>query len=583
MLGNEGRLILPAIHNPNRELYIMRTNVYKKKATLLGVHLSESEVRNVGVNPHAVLTFQVAAQNRNVVRFSPIDIGGLEELMKSCNLNFVKGIFRPFIKDHIELHGKEAYEKKILIIVHILKYKNENDVNPSVDKVCFLIVESLKDVAIKFGILYQELGHIVQTIGESYDLQEVYAIEIHPLQLYHGFSAELASLYNGLAIDAAQVKLGMIGVGSLGSQILTNLMKVGYQHWTLIDDDILLPHNLARHSLSGYYLGKSKVESLKNVITSLYPKANIKASQTNYLSAEDGEKIIENLSDLSLILDVSASLPVARKLSKQNEITGRKISIFLNSKRTDLVMLAEPLNEELSLIELEVLYYRFLYKSPELHHHFDMKDSSIRYSRSCRDVSTVMEQDSIALLARVASKQIRKLGDNLSAFIKLWSIADNCQVSHFKAPIDKFQTVQKTSWTYKISESLLSSIHKARMNKLPDETGGILIGMIDLQDRMTYVVDTIFSPNDSLEYPTAYYRGIDGVENKLEHIFQKTAGNLYYLGEWHSHPDGASLNMSQADIKLLSWIQKHMSTHGLPGIMMIFGCNSNMEVYDGCF
>ena len=41
-----------------------------------------------------------------------------------------------------------------------------------------------------------------------------------------------------------------IGAGALGSLVLTNLARSGYGRLTVVDDDVLHPHNLARHTLS---------------------------------------------------------------------------------------------------------------------------------------------------------------------------------------------------------------------------------------------------------------------------------------------------------------------------------------------
>ena len=52
-----------------------------------------------------------------------------------------------------------------------------------------------------------------------------------------------------------------------------------------------------------------------------------------------------------------------------------------------------------------------------------------------------------------------------------------------------------------------------------------------------YVIDTIHSPADSKEKPTLYIRGCEGLEERVAAISAEAAGELEYIGEWHSHPD----------------------------------------------
>ena len=58
------------------------------------------------------------------------------------------------------------------------------------------------------------------------------------------FRRELAAQMNGYDGDGTTPDMVAIGVGALGSQVLTNLVRSGYGRWTLVDEDVLHPHNL---------------------------------------------------------------------------------------------------------------------------------------------------------------------------------------------------------------------------------------------------------------------------------------------------------------------------------------------------
>ena len=51
----------------------------------------------------------------------------------------------------------------------------------------------------------------------------------------------------------------------------------------------------------------------------------------------------------------------------------------------------------------------------------------------------------------------------------------------------------------------------------------------------------------------------------------RTAGMLQYVGEWHSHPDGCSVQASGTDQQALKMLMQQMAFDGLPALMLIVG------------
>lgn len=93
-----------------------------------------------------------------------------------------------------------------------------------------------------------------------------------------------------------------------------------------------------------------------------------------------------------------------------------------------------------------------------------------------------------------------------------------------------------------------------RANKLPKETGGVLLGSYDMQRKMLYIIDSIFAPPDSEEYPCAFIRGKDGLKDRLKRVESVTGKMVAYVGEWHSHPSQAGCEPSEDDRKVFAWI-----------------------------
>lgn len=72
----------------------------------------------------------------------------------------------------------------------------------------------------------------------------------------------------------------------------------------------------------------------------------------------------------------------------------------------------------------------------------------------------------------------------------------------------------------------MDRLYCQRKEKLPNETGGVLIGSYDFAHNICYIVDAIDSPSDSKEYPDAYIRGSNGLYEKVCKIENITIGNL---------------------------------------------------------
>jgi len=106
---------------------------------------------------------------------------------------------------------------------------------------------------------------------------------------------------------------------------------------------------------------------------------------------------------------------------------------------------------------------------------------------------------------------------------------------------------------------------------LPKETGGVLFGLTDTSRRIIYAIHASPAPTDSLSYPNAFIRGRSGLRRLRARITETTAGQVDYIGEWHSHPNGYSCAPSSDDNQVLGWISDVVNVEGLPGLMVIAG------------
>jgi proteasome lid subunit RPN8/RPN11 len=292
-------------------------------------------------------------------------------------------------------------------------------------------------------------------------------------------------------------------------------------------------------------------------------------------------KVKDIYKNTDIILDVSVSIPVARYITNDIDSSARRISVFLNPSGEDSVFIAEGTNREIPLDCLEMQYYRFLTNTTVLHNHIQ-NSNNLRYARSCGDITSTIPQSHIALHAAIASQAVKACISIEQSSISIWQLNNKSfEVKRYDAVLSKIIKILLNDWTIFVDEYLINKISQARKDKIPKETGGILIGSFDTQRRIAYLVDTVLSPPDSIEWPTVYIRGCEGLREQVIEIDRISQGRLEYMGEWHSHPKNTSCSPSEDDYQAFRGLSEKMKQDGLPAIMLIAGDNKQYSLFVG--
>ena len=396
-------------------------------------------------------------------------------------------------------------------------------------------------------------------------------IDLEPLRPHWALFPALASLSSGIE-PSSKPAVAAVGMGALGSQVFTNLMRMGWGAWTLIDEDYVLPHNLVRHALYGSALGRPKVDQLVSGARDTFPfSTRVCGIVVDVLHpGEQSEQLAEALHESELILDMAASVPVARHLARDVESRSRRVSLFLNPCGSDLVLLAEDSARSVALDSLEMQYYRALVLDPRLQGHLQRDVRPIRYAQSCRDVSAVLGQDSVALHAAIGSRTVRAVTDSEAAQIVIWRAQEDGGVERIEAQPHQTIEIERAPWRIVTDEGFNAKMAHVRTARLPNETGGVLLGAFDLERKIVYVADALPSPPDSVEWPILYIRGARGLGEQIEEVRGVTNRMLEYVGEWHSYP-GKSCQPSDDDRTAFAWLSEAMDQEGLPALMLIVG------------
>ena len=578
LLGSLGELILPSdffAKTADSELFSITFVETENQRAVLIAERPEDVDKNRNSFKYVATVLQGTPQQHGIVCSAPDNLLELRKYLSRGNINLFRELRNRLIEWKEKHKEKEILDARLVIIVCLPKTRNRNSMPEEPELRAFLTAETLKKVGTEIG-LWTESDRYLRYLIPIDRNKSGKKIQLYMLNPVLSFSREWGTRLNGLS-SRDNRKITIVGLGALGSQIFMNLIRAGQGEWTLIDKDLLLPHNLARHALDGFSVGYSKVFKLAesaNKTVDGEPIANsIVADVLNPLEpSETLDQLKEAFSTADIILDVSASISVARYLIHDVNSPARRISIFLNPKGTDTVILAEDQKRETRLDSLEMQYYRHLINQKCLKGHLKRNHGRIRYATSCRDVSATIPQDFVALQAAICSRAIRQLSSNEQAFMSIWRTdEDQISVQRYSFPVKNFIKYKIGEWILCTDEGFIDKVHEARANKLPNETGGVLVGSYDMQRKIVYVVDCLPSPPDSEEWPTLYIRGCRGLHSQIEKVQQVTGNQLGYVGEWHSHPATCSVKPSHDDRQVFDWLSDHMKIDDLPPLMLIVG------------
>lgn len=547
-----------------------------EKNTYVVEEISESTAANEKeVPPMVGFTLVTPPVVHGVINFTPTDFGGLCRLFTPVSFDLLNSL-RNVLRERFQtLRSKSALFKARLVLFITIPHKREESGGvESTQTWAFAFIKDIGELGSALGVWSTPPGSSVYGLNLTSDPSKPAADQkILPLVPIAQLTPSQASLMNGVE-DSTDVKGLFVGAGALGSYTLVNLVRAGFGKWTVIDSDILLPHNSARHFLPSTRAGYSKSELVAFEGNRIFPThPRISAIHDDIIHPAHPEVVAKALAEASIVVDCTTSVSAARALERAYEAaTARRISIFLSPNGADLVSLAESRDRSLRLDALEMQYLRAVCEIPSLHGHLNMPHERIRYARTCADVSSTISNDLVVLHSAIASSHVRKVDQEAHASIEVW----RCNVKDFSVtkvsiPLSKPVTVEAKGWRVISDEGLIAQLRAKRSEKLPSETGGSLIGTFDLTTKTIYVVASLPTPTDSVEERTKFIRGESGNLAALQSVIEKTADQLKYIGEWHSHPRGASTIPSQDDLGLFAALEGRMLPAGLPAAMLIIG------------
>ena len=381
--------------------------------------------------------------------------------------------------------------------------------------------------------------------------------------------------YSGLEADEEGPRGLIAGVGALGSALAQIWNRECWGRWQYADDDLVQPHNIVRHVAGCNAIGFPKSMVVDSLLGDIHSPDNERLTDhfvENVLSIH--RKLQKALADGELIVDATTTLHVPRELSKRDGVA-RTASVFFTPSGMASVLILENRDRTIRCSTLEAQYYRAILNSDWGDGHLTGHYGKQWVGAGCRDATVEMSVELVQLHAATLARQLRKSTAVSRARVCIWEYKDNsgALIPH-DVPVFDSTSAQIGGWKVSWDNGFLGEAIEKRNEKLPNETGGILLAVIDQKDQTIVLVKAADEPLNSVSSPSGFIRaGYDATEI-LDRCHQKTAGVVTYAGEWHSHPVGCSALPSGDDINQLNFVTQALQTEGLPALMMIVSDDS---------
>ena len=372
----------------------------------------------------------------------------------------------------------------------------------------------------------------------------------------------------------------MVGAGALGSELLNLWTRAGWGSWTIIDSDHVKPHNLARHAAFFNQIGQPKASACRALVDLVHGTAGAARAIVADACDRTSEVVGTALAGAGLVVDCSTTVDFPRWTSASAH-AARYASVFLTPNGRGSVLLLEDRGRECRLRTLEAQYYRALLNHAWGQHHLDGHLGSFWSGASCRDISYKLPHSSVVAHAATLAEQLIRQHERPQAVIRAWHRdPETGAIEVFDVPVHAPIVRPRGPLTAHLDKGLEDKLRQLRAERLPEESGGVLLGYHDLNLGEAVIVDVLPPPPDSRHSTGHFERGVEGLLESYSEVQRRTGNVVGYLGEWHSHPPGHNARQSPDDLLQLFKLALGMADDGLPVIQLIVG-ERDLELYAG--
>lgn len=444
------------------------------------------------------------------------------------------------------------------------------------------ILNHLSDIELISLVLYKDEGHITTDHKDTVETKVMLLDHRKPLTF--ALSREISGLQDEKDVEPMLV----LGNGALGSKIAMHLIRSGHNNITFLDDDDLSPHNLVRHALLSDSVGSNKAEELKTIAEKLYiddPTSKYEAISESALPLLINKSV--DLANFRHLVDSSASSAVFNLILESPFPEGLTYNRFELSDSGNLgIAYLEGKNRNPRIDDLQAYLFdmsledqhlsEWLKREAKEREGLSTLREDIMIGMNCNSDTMRLPDDIISFHGATMSTFFRRMTstDKRPGTIQLsiYNLKDPTTIASVKSievnPFTLLNVSNHPTWSIRMKSGVNQRIHDLRLTDMPNETGGLLLGQINLKRKVVHITGVTEAPPDSKKLPYLFVRGKAGVPSFVRSIRNSTGNQIDFVGEWHSHT-GNSAKMSDKDKDAVSKLREYLDPIPYPTLILI--------------
>lgn len=384
--------------------------------------------------------------------------------------------------------------------------------------------------------------------GQDAHIDEVLIMDYPNMTTARNLSITPASIYNKRVV--------ILGCGAIGSKIALHLYRSGIDKLTLVDYDKLEPHNLCRHALicTPFDKERKKVKLMRDALNGLF------LCVPDQIETADKDAVAylkeTDLKTIDVIVDATASSSVMHGIDNIKIPDSTRVVRACLSQRGDIGIINVTTGSKRLLFDFYAEILRLSITDDDISNWLNQEKKNsledVRIGEGCHSYTMKVSDDTISSHAALMSNLIRHINEPKSEDGFMLSFANDIfpgsmGTTWYSAPdYCEFICDNDREWRIRIHRPLLDSIRNNARAHGKKESGGYLFGQIDFKRRLIYVLSS-FIPEDSKHNDTQLELSKKGFPQYDKRITSRSAGQVFYIGDWHSHPS-FPLIMSDIDI-----------------------------------
>ncbi len=405
--------------------------------------------------------------------------------------------------------------------------------------------------------------------------------KVHPAFHSHVVSPALLARTSGLPQQVSEAKVAFVGCGSLGSKVSMHLARAGIGRQILVDNEVMSPHNLARHALMTSSVAVPyKAEQMKSALNGL-SHHDVKSFELDavelFTSVEKFSEVVPG--DVTLVIDTTASLQVLAACASSSAMDGSPVRLArsaLFGQGRSAVLMLEAQGRTARVDDITSLLFEQCRWKESLRTAIAGDSSDPRklfVGDNCRSLTTPMDD---ALISRSASMVAMQLQDWISNGTPdrgrlCVGICDSANIGSAWHVAEVGETTvlnveDDGGWEVRVLKQVVEEIEKDARFWGRFETGGALLGHVSSETRTITIAGLVPAPPDSTRSEATFVLGIEGLNQALIEAHANSLGYLMFIGTWHSHPVGGTHSRIDRDT-----LKKFAAdARGLPAVSLVW-------------